>query len=213
MTKDVYCPTNNEEAVIGDDIDSFSLRLDDELVAALKMRRVEDYDIIKLDGSILIPDVSSIPVISSRSGSSSGSTFSYASLVRSFQTARRKANSEKPKRLPPLGSSLYIGDVRLAVLKARLLALNIPSSFAGEGILVCGPAPSAKQKAQSKDPKARLQSKSRTSATPDVGDGDRSGGKVAVRKHAEGSLVLEGQPGETFELVRQAVYSGLASTS
>jgi cleavage and polyadenylation specificity factor subunit 2 len=212
MTTDIFTPSNDELATIGDDIDSFSLRLDDELISGLKMRRVEDFDIVKLDGSILIPDVSSIPVIARKAAADSGA-FDHAALVKSFYATTPSPPPEdaKPRRLSPLTPNLYIGDVRLALLKARLLALNIPSSFAGEGILVCGPAPSAKQK-QSKDPKMRLMSKSRASSTPELSDGDHSGGKVAVRKDANGHLTLEGQPGETFELVRQAVYSGLAST-
>lgn len=92
---------------------------------------------------------------------------------------------EKMTTLKPLVPALFIGDVRLAILRQRLQSLKIPAAFAGEGVLVCGPV-SLKEKR--------------------LGGVDLSGGQVAVRKGKTGELLIEGQPGESFNLVRQAVY-------
>ena len=127
-------------------------------------------------------------------------------------------DADTPTTLPPLSPHLFIGDIRLAMLKARLLAINIPSSFAGEGVLVCGPVQSqsrASASPKSKDPKARLTSQkpsSKSSATPELADSDTALGQIAVRKSVDGELVLEGQPGDTFYAVRSLVYSLHAST-
>jgi cleavage and polyadenylation specificity factor subunit 2 len=111
--------------------------------------------------------------------------------------------------LAPLRPSLFIGDLRLTLLKERLLALNVPSEFAGEGVLVCGPAP----------PES-FGFSSTTSAPVDPRKGAKAvaaavseeamaaaGGKVAVKKTGRGKLVLEGSPGETYFVVRRVVYS------
>lgn len=114
--------------------------------------------------------------------------------------------------LPALKPSLFIGDLRLALLKERLAALHVPSEFTGEGILVCGPAP---PEAFGFDFSAAA-----TRAGIDVRKGAKfvrdalldeamevSGGRCAVRKVGRGRLVIEGAPGETYYVVRRAVYA------
>ena len=85
-------------------------------------------------------------------------------------------------RLP---DSLFVGDLRLASLKARLAALAIPAEFAGEGLLVCGPGIHQGKEA-------------------------KGGSMVAVRKLNEGRIVLEGSVGKVYFDVRRELYSGFA---
>lgn len=40
MTRDIYTPMVDEEVAIGDDVKSFSIRLDDSLIETVKMQRV-----------------------------------------------------------------------------------------------------------------------------------------------------------------------------
>ena len=84
-------------------------------------------------------------------------------------------------------SSIFVGDLRLAVLKNRLgsLPAPIPAEFAGEGVLICGPGV--------------LQ-----------GEDAKAGSIVAVRKLSEGNIVLEGGVGKTYDEVRRELYKGFA---
>lgn len=86
-----------------------------------------------------------------------------------------------------LPGSLFVGDLRLANLKARLSALTppIPAEFAGEGVLICGPG-------------------------VNKGSSAKGGSVVAVRKLGEGQIVLEGGIGRTYETVRKELYKGFA---
>ena len=97
-----------------------------------------------------------------------------------------------PREKAPLNAailpgSLFVGDLRLANLKSRLSALQPPiaAEFAGEGILICGPGVHQGEKA-------------------------KGGSVVAVRKLAEGEIVLEGGIGRTYESVRRELYKGFA---
>jgi cleavage and polyadenylation specificity factor subunit 2 len=92
----------------------------------------------------------------------------------------------------PLPSSLFVGDLRLAALKARLAAKSIPAEFAGEGVLICGPGVSLERA---------------------EGDDLKGGSIVAVRKLAEGSIVLEGSVGKVYFDVRRELYGGLAQVA
>jgi len=84
-----------------------------------------------------------------------------------------------------LPGSLFVGDLRLATLKARLASLSIPAEFAGEGVLICGPG--VHQGAEAK-----------------------GGSIVAVRKLEEGKIVLEGGVGKVYFDVRRELYGGFA---
>ena len=108
-----------------------------------------------------------------------------------------KENEAAPKSLKsleqpvlstvPVPSSIFVGDLRLAILKARLGSLDtpIPAEFAGEGVLICGPGVRE-------------------------GAAAKAGSIVAVRKLAEGSIVLEGGIGRTYDYVRRELYKGFA---
>ena len=88
---------------------------------------------------------------------------------------------------PSVPSSIFVGDLRLAILKARLAGLTnpIPAEFAGEGVLICG-------------------------SGVREGEEAKAGSIVAVRKLREGSIVLEGGVGKTYDLVRKELYKGFA---
>jgi cleavage and polyadenylation specificity factor subunit 2 len=102
------------------------------------------------------------------------------------------AEEVKPMLPLPLPSSLFVGDLRLAALKARLAAKSIPAEFAGEGVLICGPGVSLERA---------------------EGDDLKGGSIVAVRKLAEGSIVLEGSVGKVYFDVRRELYGGLAQVA
>lgn len=95
----------------------------------------------------------------------------------------------KPARTEPkpsyLPGSLFVGDLRLANLKARLASLSIPAEFAGEGVLVCGPG-------------------------IHQGGEAKGGSIVAVRKLEEGRIVIEGGIGKVYFDVRRELYGGFA---
>lgn len=97
-------------------------------------------------------------------------------------TAKRTVAASAPLSLP---SSLFVGDLRLAILKAKLAGLNIPAEFAGEGVLICGPGVLKPEEA-------------------------KGGSLVAVRKLAAGEIVLEGAMGKVYFDVRKALYGSFA---
>lgn len=104
-----------------------------------------------------------------------------------------RSASDRVTRPPlPLPASLFIGDLRLAVLRARLQALTppLPAEFAGSGILICGPG--VLSLANQEDVKA--------------------GSIVAVRKGDKG-VEIEGSVGSVYDLVRKEVYGSFAQVS
>ena len=105
-------------------------------------------------------------------------------------TEIEKTSDRDPKLPPLLPSSLFVGDLRLASLKAKLSSLSIPAEFAGQGVLICGPGVPAKI----------------------VGE-ETSGEIVAVRKLAEGQIVLEGAVSSTYFAVRKELYGSYAQVT
>jgi cleavage and polyadenylation specificity factor subunit 2 len=96
----------------------------------------------------------------------------------------------------PLPSSLFIGDLRLTVLRTRLQALTppMPAEFAGSGILVCGPGVLALANQGEK------------------GNVVKAGSIVAVRKGDQG-VEIEGSVGSVYDLVKKEVYGSFAQVS
>ncbi|KAL1412941.1 hypothetical protein Q8F55_000690 [Vanrija albida] len=93
-------------------------------------------------------------------------------------------------RTAPLPSSLFIGDLRLVDLKRRLGEQSIPAEFAGEGVLVCGEGIGKSE-----------------------GKKEGSGQIVAVRKLAEGQVVIEGAISKTYFSVRKELYASFAQVT
>jgi cleavage and polyadenylation specificity factor subunit 2 len=115
-----------------------------------------------------------------------------------FTSEDRPSPPKRPRRTPasrpihPLPSSLFIGDLRLTVLRTRLQALTppMPAEFAGSGILVCGPG---------------------VLALADQGV-VKAGSIVAVRKGDSG-VEIEGSVGSVYDLVKKEVYGSFAQVS
>lgn len=113
-------------------------------------------------------------------------------------TEERPSQPKRPRRVPAsrpihsLPSSLFIGDLRLTVLRTRLQALTppMPAEFAGSGILVCGPG---------------------VLALADQGV-VKAGSIVAVRKGDQG-VEIEGSVGSVYDLVKKEVYGSFAQVS
>ena len=147
------------------------------------------------------------------------------SALDTFAASAADEDDASERTLPPLPPSLWIGDLKLAALKRRLAAASIPAAFAGEGVLVCGPVQPAatagavgadKGKAAGKgraDPRRRVTAATiKTDAgTPEPDNAASNNDRVAVRKQAEGQLLIEGPVGDTYRMVRQVLYSLHAS--
>ena len=100
--------------------------------------------------------------------------------------SRLEVKFSKADTMPAiLPGSLLVGDLRLAILKARLASLSIPAEFAGEGVLVCGPG-------------------------IHQGSDAKGGSIVSVRKLEEGHIILEGGIGKVYYDVRKELYGGFA---
>ncbi|GAA6016191.1 hypothetical protein JCM11491_003764 [Sporobolomyces phaffii] len=236
MTQDIYTPRNGERVVIGEETKNFSIRLGDSIMASLKLSRVEDYDVAYVSGVVQLDAESDLPVLERASFVNPNSQLSLPSAAPESSaeeavayTATTAEVVEDPSTteivpesgesadssivvLPALKPSLFIGDLRLSLLKARLSALSIPSEFTGEGTLLCGPAPPESfaydfhQRAVERGLDVRKGTKYlRDELMAEAME--ESGGKVRVRKVARGRLVVDGRPGETYFVVRKIVYS------
>ncbi|GAA5822558.1 hypothetical protein JCM11251_006378 [Rhodosporidiobolus azoricus] len=232
MTEDIYTPSLGETVKVGEETKNFSLRLGDSIMASLRLSRVEDYDVAYVSGVIHIDAESDLPVLERATfsdatalpappvdgepaeGGNSSSAPPTGNGDETSSSAVVPAGEEETRSdvLPALKASLFIGDLRLALLKARLSALHIPSEFTGEGLLICGPAPpeafdfdfTAAARRAGIDTR-RGQKFVREQLLDEAMEA--SGGRVAVRKVGRGRLVVEGTPGETYFVVRKAVYA------
>ncbi|POY69950.1 hypothetical protein BMF94_7042 [Rhodotorula taiwanensis] len=233
MTQDIFTPDLGETIKVGEETKNFSLRLGDSIMATLRLSRVDDYDVAYVSGVIHLDPESDMPVLERQSIADTTATPTLASEVetqaggaageeasasadavteQAVATLDARDRSDGILTFAALKPSLFIGDLRLALLRERLNALKVPSEFTGEGILVCGPAPpeafdydftSAAQRAGLD---LRKGAKYIRDALLDEAM-EASGGRVAVRKAGRGRLVIEGSPGETYFVVRKAVYA------
>ncbi|WVO19165.1 uncharacterized protein IAS62_000443 [Cryptococcus decagattii] len=195
FTKDIFNPSLTEEIKIGEHVQSYSLTLGDSISSALakKWSDFEGYEVTFVDGKIVLPAGSTIPILETPSlvapmvkTEAEGDETDGESKPSAEELAAASTPSISSYAPLPLPTSTFIGDLRLARLKHRLSLLNppIPAEFAGEGVLVCGPG--IAQEAQ----------------------GPAS--IVSVRKIGEGKIVLEGCIGRVYVEVRKALYGGLA---
>jgi len=187
--------------------------------------QVEDYDVAYVSGVVQLDPESDLPVLERGSFVNPNAQQALPApetaedLVPQDDSAAlvetetdKDIDSTDPSLLPALKPSLFIGDLRLALLKERLSVLKIPSEFTGEGVLVCGPAPPEAfdydfaSRAAEKGIDPRKGAKAVRDQLLDEAM-EESGGKVAVRKVGRGKLVLDGTPGETYFVVRKAVYA------
>lgn len=183
---------------------------------------MEDYDVAYVSGIIHFDPESDLPILE-RTSLLSRALVGPSATVAEFEDTPVIATSpiaptadlSLERILPALTPALFIGDLRLTILKERLLLINVPASFAGEGTLICGPAPPESFNFISKNSNPAADSKKGAKAVAEmnaVEAGEASGGMVAVKKLARGRLVIEGTPGETYYVVRRVVYSLHAET-
>ncbi|KIK04662.1 hypothetical protein K443DRAFT_675681 [Laccaria amethystina LaAM-08-1] len=131
MTKDIYAPTVGESIQIGQQTNSFSISISDELLASLKMSRFEDNEIGYVRGRIVAHATSTIPTLEPVSSS----TLSEDPVDRKITLKRRTLGSRQQVALP---HSTMIGELKLTALKARLASIGVQAELIGEGVLICG---------------------------------------------------------------------------
>ncbi|KAG6915655.1 hypothetical protein DXG01_010525 [Tephrocybe rancida] len=130
MTKDIFTPAVGESVQIGQQTNSFSISISDELLASLKMSRFEDNEVGYVTGRIVAHANSTIPTLEP--------------LLTAPKT--EKTVTQVPKKLNVLGArptaklphSTMIGELKLTALKARLAAVGVQAELIGEGVLICG---------------------------------------------------------------------------
>ncbi|TCD70444.1 hypothetical protein EIP91_003525 [Steccherinum ochraceum] len=131
MTKDIYAPSQCETIQIGQQTNSYSISLTDELLATIKMSRFEDNEVGFVTGRIASLASSIIPVLEPVSTSMIPSTSTPSTLRGKMLGSRPTAN---------LPRSTMIGELKLTALKARLATVGVQADFIGEGVLICGAA-------------------------------------------------------------------------
>ncbi|KAH7887585.1 beta-lactamase-like protein [Phlebopus sp. FC_14] len=129
MTKNIHAPASGETVQIGQQTNSFSISLSDELLSTIKMSRFEDNEVGYVTGRVIHHFSSAIPVLEPSSMPSSETN------VRIHDSRNRVLGSRVAQPLP---RSTMIGELKLTALKARLASVGIPAELIGEGVLVCG---------------------------------------------------------------------------
>ncbi|KAJ6539529.1 beta-lactamase-like protein [Mycena capillaripes] len=132
MTKDIFAPARGESVQIGQQTNSFSISISDELLATLKMSTFEDNEVGYVTGRVVTHASSTIPTLEPISDL----TAPVQSAVLA-STGPRMLGSRPTVDLP---HSTMIGELKLTVLKARLAAIGVPAELIGEGVLICGTA-------------------------------------------------------------------------
>ncbi|KAJ7283999.1 beta-lactamase-like protein [Mycena rebaudengoi] len=132
MTKDIFAPSQGETVQIGQQTNSFSISISDELLASLKMSRFEDNEVGYVTGRVVTHASSTIPTLEPISALAPTQ-----SKTPDLKSAPRILGS---RPTIPLPHSTMIGELKLTVLKARLAAIGVPAELIGEGVLICGTA-------------------------------------------------------------------------
>ncbi|RDB22774.1 Cleavage and polyadenylation specificity factor subunit 2 [Hypsizygus marmoreus] len=129
MTKDIFAPVVGESVQIGQQTNSFSISISDELLASLKMSRFEDNEVGFVTGRVVAHATSTIPTLEPISDSAR-SKDSTAAIAQPRMLGSRPA--------VPLPHSTMIGELKLTALKSRLAAIGVQAELIGEGVLICG---------------------------------------------------------------------------
>ncbi|TIB07369.1 hypothetical protein E3P77_03933 [Wallemia ichthyophaga] len=159
MTKDIYVPAMGETVTIGEHTHSYTFTLGDSLVNSVHMAPFEDFVVGHAIGTM---------------------KYHEEALVPTFEEADARAAQDNSRALP---TSLFIGDMKLTALKAKLVGLGMSAEFGGEGVLICW---------NDKD-----------------GAEDHADGAVAVSKNTNGELNITSSligDGDIYYTVREAVY-------
>ncbi|EGO02177.1 hypothetical protein SERLA73DRAFT_86401 [Serpula lacrymans var. lacrymans S7.3] len=131
MTKDIYAPSTGETIRLGQQTNTFSILLSDELLNTLKMSRFEDNEVGYVTGRVASHVSSTIPVLEPAISSALPSDSSDRKLF----LRGRQLGSRPTQTLP---HSTMIGELKLTALKTRLASVGIQAELIGEGVLICG---------------------------------------------------------------------------
>ncbi|KAH9002480.1 beta-lactamase-like protein [Lactarius hatsudake] len=127
MTKDIYAPTEGESVQIGQNTNSYSISLSDEMLASVRMSRFEDNEVGFVTGRITTSASSNVPVLEPTAQTSPSASSPSPTLARVL-------GARPIHRLP---HSTMIGELKLTALKLRLAAIGVQAELIGEGVLVC----------------------------------------------------------------------------
>ncbi|KAN0128544.1 Beta-lactamase-like protein [Lactarius tabidus] len=127
MTKDIYAPTAGESVQIGQNTNSYSISLSDEMLASVRMSRFEDNEVGFVTGRITTSASSNVPVLEPTKQAA-------PSTSRPSPALARVLGARPTHRL---AHSTMIGELKLTALKLRLAAIGVQTEFIGEGVLVC----------------------------------------------------------------------------
>lgn len=142
------------------------------------MRQVGGFEVVQIVASLQDPEGSAVPTLEKATALSQGDP------VRPLQPMTTVEGMSEGRLQRLTSASLFIGDLRLGALKARLGPVGVQATLAGGGLLVCKAATAA----------------------------DRAQ-VVTVRKAGKGELVVEGAAGPLYTAVKRVVYAMHASTA
>ncbi|KAI0048061.1 hypothetical protein FA95DRAFT_1558455 [Auriscalpium vulgare] len=128
MTKEIYAPKFGETVQIGQNTNSYSISLSDQLLASIKMSRFEDNEVGFVTGRITTSSGSVIPVLEP-------AAVATPAPIATITAQPRTLGARPTQRLP---HSTMIGELKLTALKARLAAIGVQAELVGEGVLICG---------------------------------------------------------------------------
>lgn len=130
MTKDIFAPKTGESIQIGQQINSFSISISDDVLNALKMSSFEDNELAHVTGRVVIHTNSTVPVLEP-------SEIFKPSTSQTSESMPRVLGSRPAAIIP---RSTLIGELKLTALKSRLAEQGVQAELIGEGVLVCAPA-------------------------------------------------------------------------
>ncbi|KAF8812259.1 cleavage and polyadenylation specificity factor subunit [Phlegmacium glaucopus] len=130
MTKDIYAPTVGETIQIGQQTNSFSVNISDNLLASLKISRFEDNEIAYVRGRVTAHATSTIPTLEPLSSSSVP-----LDVEKGAESLSQRGLGSRPQVALP--HSTMIGELKLTALKSRLASVGVQAELVGEGVLIC----------------------------------------------------------------------------
>jgi len=131
MTKDIFAPAAGESIQIGQQTNSFSISLSDELLNSIKMSRFEDNEVGFVTGRVTTHASSTIPTLEPCASTVQPSDFNTSGTA-----LRGRTLGSRPTI--PLTHSTMIGELKLTALKSRLATVGVQAELIGEGVLICG---------------------------------------------------------------------------
>jgi len=130
MTKDIYAPAVGESIQIGQQTNTFSISISEDLLTSLRMSRFEDNEIGYVRGRVVAHATSTIPTLEP-----------VTSLPTPIKLGETQDLKDRPLGSRPriaLPHSTMIGELKLTSLKQRLANIDIQAELIGEGVLICG---------------------------------------------------------------------------